>query len=66
MSLRPAAGNDVVRWPDGTWCYRDDLPEYTWMSDDYEVIPHESPEWDLIVGLHDIPTNHQGEKACQQ
>lgn len=29
---------DICLWPDGTWCYGEDLDEYTWMSDDYEVI----------------------------
>ena len=51
--MRLAAGNDVCRWPDGTWCYREDLDEYRYMSDDYEVVAHESPEWELIVGLLD-------------
>lgn len=26
----------VLRWPDGTWCWEEDLEEYlTWMSDDF-------------------------------
>jgi hypothetical protein len=28
----------VVRWPDETWCELDELHEYSWKSDDYEVI----------------------------
>lgn len=29
----------IYQWPDGTWCYEEDLEEYlTWMSDDYEII----------------------------
>ena len=27
----------IYRWPDGTWCEREDLTDYlTFMSDDYE------------------------------
>jgi hypothetical protein len=33
--------NDVCIWPDGTRCYREDLHEYGWMSDDYETFPAE-------------------------
>lgn len=29
---------DIVVWPDDTWCYRHDLPTMNHMSDDYEVI----------------------------
>lgn len=27
----------VYVWPDGTWCYGDELEEMTHMSDDYQV-----------------------------
>lgn len=37
--------DDVMRWPDGTWCYRDEKFEFTWMSDDYEVLYYDSIEW---------------------
>lgn len=30
--------DDILLWPDGTWCYSSDLSEYAFMSDDYEVI----------------------------
>lgn len=50
-AVRKAAGNDICRWPDGTWCYREELHEYTHKSDDYEIIAVENPEWDIIVGL---------------
>ncbi len=29
---------DLVLWPDGTCCYREDVAQYRWMSDDYEII----------------------------
>ncbi len=25
----------IYVWPDGTWCYKDELTEYDWKSDDY-------------------------------
>ena len=31
--------NDVILWPCGTWCYREELHEFGHKSDDYEVIP---------------------------
>jgi hypothetical protein len=37
---------DIMLWPDGTWCYREELEEMlTWMSDDYEVIPVDAERW---------------------
>lgn len=36
--------DDVILWPDGCWCRRSDLHEFTWKSDDYEVIPED--EWE--------------------
>lgn len=36
----PNAGHEIVLWPDGTWCWNDefDPAEWSFMSDDYEVI----------------------------
>ncbi len=28
----------ICLWPCGTWAYSEDLDEYQWMSDDFEVI----------------------------
>jgi len=33
------SSEDIMRWPDGTWCYRYELDEMSHMSDDYEIIP---------------------------
>ena len=27
----------IAIWCDGTWCYVEDLDQYTWMSDDYAI-----------------------------
>lgn len=29
---------DVYYWPDNTWCHKDELSEYSFMSDDYAVL----------------------------
>jgi hypothetical protein len=49
MNIKPASPDDIIRWPDGSWCYRHELHEYTWMGDDYEVLTPEHPEYDLIT-----------------
>lgn len=36
---------DVMLWPDGTWCFRHELPEFGHMSDDYRVIIEDTAEW---------------------
>jgi len=28
----------ICVWPDGTWCHWDDIEEYSWKSDDYDLI----------------------------
>lgn len=40
--------SDIHLWPDGTWCYTDELEDFTWMSDDYQIIREDTPEWELI------------------
>lgn len=35
--IKPCS-DDVILWPCGAWCLREELPEYTHKSDDYEVI----------------------------
>jgi len=30
--------NVIALWPDNTWCYLEDVNQYTWMSDDYQLI----------------------------
>jgi len=29
----------ICIWPCGTWCEKDDVEQYQWMSDDYKLIP---------------------------
>lgn len=42
--IKPISKEDIIVWPDGTWCYREDLEQYSWMSDDYIVLPVDTPE----------------------
>lgn len=36
---------DICVWPDGTWCFREDQPGYTHLSDDFFVLEVDSEEW---------------------
>ena len=41
--------DDILLWADGTWCYASILEEYlTFMSDDFERIPHGTPRYQQI------------------
>ncbi|RZI40378.1 hypothetical protein EGT07_23840 [Herbaspirillum sp. HC18] len=41
--------DDICLWPDGEWCYRSELAEFTsWKSDDYEVIRVSSERYDEV------------------
>lgn len=44
---------DVLVWPDETWCYRYELSEMNHMSDDYMVLPFDSGEWILFLTIHE-------------
>jgi hypothetical protein len=37
-TARAARPDDILRWPDGTTCHRYELPEFSHMSDDFEVL----------------------------
>lgn len=48
--INQAQGNeDLILWPDGTNCTREELPEFGHMSDDYEVIPYYSNRWHKVM-----------------
>ena len=48
--MRKILGDDVCIWADGTWCFYDDLEEMLGhMSDDFEVVPMDTPRYDEIV-----------------
>lgn len=40
---------DIFLFPDGEWCYRYELHEFLWKSDDYEIIAFQSDNYmDLV------------------
>lgn len=45
--------DDVLVWPDGTWCYRHELHEMSHMSDDYLTLLEDSPEWESFIREND-------------
>ena len=47
-SIQQQSPEDYIRWPDGTVCYRSELWGYQHKSDDYEVIPFATTEWNYI------------------
>lgn len=47
--IKPISGDDILVWPDDTWCFRQFLDEYAHMSDDFRVIPVDTPEWDAFI-----------------
>jgi hypothetical protein len=36
---------DIILWSDDTWCYRYELSEMNYMSDDYFVLQFASTDW---------------------
>lgn len=36
--------DDIIVWPDKTWCYREELWKMDYMSDDFCVIYIDTPE----------------------
>ena len=40
---------DVILWPDGTWCYRHELTEYWHMSDDHTMLEYGTAMWNRFL-----------------
>lgn len=36
--MQEVSMEDVILWPDNFWCYREELHDFNYRSDDYEVI----------------------------
>ena len=45
---------DVFLWPDGTWCYREELDQYRHKSDDYTVYLEGSHAWNQFMADPEI------------
>jgi hypothetical protein len=39
---------DIIVWPCGTWCYREELSQMNHMSDDYIVLWYGSAEYNAF------------------
>lgn len=61
MSIRPANPDDVLRWPDGSWCYRHEHCDHAdrWRGDDFEVMTPEHPEYDMLISDAKEPTRNE-------
>jgi hypothetical protein len=42
---------DVYLWPDGFWCFNYELLDMSHKSDDFRIIPVNTPEWDRLTYL---------------
>ena len=40
--------DDILIWPDGFWCYREEFREDFLRGDNYRVVAHLSDEWQKI------------------
>lgn len=47
--FQPLSPDDIVVWPDDSWCFRSELEEYTWKSDDYRWILISDSEYDSFL-----------------
>lgn len=46
---------NILLWPDGFWCYREELrPEFL-RDDSYRVIVHHSDEWEVMRATPALP-----------
>lgn len=43
---------DLVVWPDNSWCYAEDLEEYPWKSDDYVLVSADDPKYNYYLNCN--------------
>ena len=45
----------ILVWPDGEWCYEEDIEDYAWKSDDYgRVTCNAGNEEDAVAAFNSI------------
>ena len=44
--------DDIILWPDHTYCYRHELAHYTHKSDDYEVLHCGTERWSDFLSIN--------------
>ena len=40
---------DLIVWPDNSWCYAEYLEEYPWKSDDYVLVSKDDPNYNYWI-----------------
>ena len=40
---------DIILWPDDVWCYRYQMVDHTYKSDDYVVLEYGTTRWNRFL-----------------
>ncbi|AEJ81316.1 gp057 [Erwinia phage vB_Eam-MM7] len=59
--FQPLSPDDIVVWPDDSWCFRSELEEYTWKSDDYRWILISDSEYDSFMKSQEFDETDEAE-----
>lgn len=43
---------DLIIWPDNSWCYAEELEEYARKSDDYAIVSVDDPKYDYYLNCN--------------
>ena len=43
--------DDILLWPNGSWCYRSDIQDMSHLSDDYQVLRADSKQWHEFIQM---------------
>jgi len=54
MNKYPTDNEDMVIWPDNTWCFAEELDDYSWKSDDYIVISVEHEKYSYFIDCKNL------------
>ncbi len=44
MTIQPISQDDIIVWPNGTWCFRSESSQFGYLGDDYQVLPSGSAD----------------------
>lgn len=45
--------DDILLWPNGSWCYRSDVQDMSHLSDDYQVLRADSEQWHEFIQMEE-------------
>ena len=54
MNKYPTDNEDLVIWPDNTWCFAEEIDSYSWKSDDYVVISVEHEKYAYFINCKNL------------